>query len=310
MPLEDQGRNKPPKRTETLPDKRSSSYLSPWTVMILRDLGKAFSLKISPIIVFGIGLFLILYTIASVIIFKCYFDEVSANRAQSIEIERLRQDIDDSRKALYRSRQHMTLLEDHIKDQQGGREKRRKPRVSEGKFEPKSEGPKKISPEEVSPERISPESISRNEPSPADAGDSAGEAYEVHQEPVAVIRDLTIEPEETELTVAFRLVKVGPDMETFTGYVHIIAINKGQDPPQLWSYPKVELQNGMPIDYKQGRLFTIRHFKTIRGEYFFDSKAIYPSSVKVLVFNESGEMVLEKEFDVKAPAQRISGSTP
>lgn len=278
--------------------------------MILRDLGKAFTLKISPIFVFGIGLFLILHMIASIIILKCYFDERSDNRAQSIEIERLRQDIDDSRKALYRSRQYVTLLEDHLKDQQGGREKKRKPRASEDNFKPKSEGPKRTSQKEAGPEKISPESVSLNEPSPADAGEPAAEAYAVPQVPVAVIRDLTMKPEESELTVSFRLVKVGPDMETFTGYVHIIAVNKDQDPPQLWSYPKVELQNGMPIDYKQGRRFTIRHFKTIRGEYFFDSKAVYPDSVKVLVFNESGEVIMEKEFDVKAPARRISSSTP
>ena len=101
------------------------------------------------------------------------------------------------------------------------------------------------------------------------------------------------------MTVVFNLVNVHEDKKSVNGYVHMIAMNKESDPPQLWTYPKVALRNGIPIDYRRGQLFLIKRFKTIRGEYFFSSSKEFPSSMKVLVYDQSGKVILQKEFEVE-----------
>ena len=101
------------------------------------------------------------------------------------------------------------------------------------------------------------------------------------------------------LKVNFKLVNIHQDESPVSGYVHIIAINKDADPPQLWTYPKVALRDGFPVDYKRGQLFFIKRFKTIRGEYSLDSEAECLSSVKVVVYDHPGTLIFQKEFEVK-----------
>jgi hypothetical protein len=232
------------------------------------------------------------------LIFKYYFDELRANRAQSMEMERLQHEIDDTKRAFYRSKQHLALLKEHIKNLGTGVDKQRKPSGSKRVSKPKSKSRDKAPPVPVNASVEETDTVQKKA-APAPVKPSVEEADKVSRENIAVIKDLTVKPEETRLTVNFKLIKVGRDMEPLRGYVYIIAINKEVDPPQLWPYPKTMLQNGIPMDYKQGQRFSIKHYKTIRVEYSFDSKPVSPSSLIVIVYNESGELILEKEFDVK-----------
>jgi hypothetical protein len=249
--------------------------------MILRGVGKPFSFKISPVTVICTSLFLISYMITSVVIFKYYFDERRTNREQALEMERLQHESDEAQRALYRSGQHLALLEDHIKDLREGGEKQEKPRGAVDVPQP------------VNQKKATPPAVTVTA--------AVEEADKAFQETSAGINDLTVMHDETSLTVSFKLVNLGPDVEPLSGYVHIIAMKKAPDPPLPWPNPKAVLKNGIPLDYRQGRHFSIKRYKTIRGEYFFDSKVETPSAVKVLVYDESGGLVLEKELDVKGP---------
>jgi hypothetical protein len=273
----DQVKNKPPNRNEGHPGKTTSSHSSHLTIMILRGVGKPISFKVSPVIVICTSLFLISYMITSIIIFKYYFDERRTNREQASEIERLQHESDEAQRALYRSGQHLALLEDHIKDLREGREKQEKPRGAGNVPQP------------VNQEKATPPAVTA----------AVEEADKAFQETRAGINDPTVMHDDTSLTVSFKLVNLGTGVEPLSGYVHIIALKKDPNPPQPWPNPKAVLKNGIPLDYRQGRHFSIKRYKTIRGEYFFDSKAETPSAVKVLVYDESGELILEKQLDVK-----------
>ena len=63
------------------------------------------------------------------------------------------------------------------------------------------------------------------------------------------------------MTIDFKLINLQPSNHPLTGYVHIIAESRKTDPPRIWTYPREKLQNGAPVDFRQGELYTAHsHF--------------------------------------------------
>jgi hypothetical protein len=271
--LEDQKRDVAPRAIKDKTVKRKNSRASDLTVMIVANLGKVRSFKISRRLLIWSFLFFVFYLVLSIIIINDYFEKRWTNNALTEQIESLQYEIEGTKKELYISKQHLAILETQIHSQEIGTEEEVKPPVD-------------TEAQEENTDLSSGESFSEN-------------VTEESGETTVDIEDLEIKKAKNKLTVFFNLVNVHEGHKSANGYVHIIALNKKSDPPQLWTYPKVALRNGIPIDYKRGQLFLIKHFKTIRGEYFFSSSAELPSSIKVLVYNQSGKLILQKEFEVE-----------
>jgi hypothetical protein len=242
------------------------------TVMILGRLGKVRNFSISSRMLWGASLFFLCFTVASVMAINAYLSERRANRAQSERLKELQQDIQMTKRLLYRSRQDLAALEEHIQGPDGSK--------TSGEVE-------------ASDEMIG---------APNDAGDE-GQSGKTPQDeirkPRVDIQDLNMEKEGSKLMVSFKVVNTLGDETPVSGYVHIVAVNKKSEPPQLLSYPKVALRNGVPVDYDDGQFFAIRHFKTIRGEYFLDTEDEVPSTIKVYVYDSGGALMLEEKFDVE-----------
>ena len=121
-------------------------------------------------------------------------------------------------------------------------------------------------------------------------------------EPVVDIKNLTTKRSGDRLSVKFRLIKIRPDRDQIKGYIFMLATNGESEPPQLWTYPKAALKNGEPVNYKHGEFFKVRNYRIIQGKYFLDSETETPSFLKILVYDESGELIFKKEFPIeKAP---------
>jgi len=43
----------------------------------------------------------------------------------------------------------------------------------------------------------------------------------------------------------------------------------------------------------------VRNYRIIRGKYFLDSETETPSFLKILVYDESGKLILDKNFELK-----------
>ncbi|MBW1700519.1 MAG: hypothetical protein JRJ69_02480 [Deltaproteobacteria bacterium] len=271
--MENQKRDVVPPVRKDRAVKRKHSRSSDLTIMIVARLGKVRSFKISSRFLIWTSLFFAFYILASVIIINDYFDKRRANNALIEKLDGLQHEIEGAKRELYSAKQHLALLESHIYPQEVDLEKEGDP--AEGKMG--SEKMAALAAEDGLVERVAEES----------------------QETLVNIKDLTIKFDGTKLSVIFNLVNVHEDEKPVKGYVHMIAMNKESDPPQLWTYPKVALRNGIPIDYRRGQLFLIKRFKTIRGEYFFSSSKEFPSSMKVLVYDQSGKVILQKEFEVE-----------
>ena len=151
----------------------------------------------------------------------------------------------------------------------------------------------------ISLEPVRPEKIELKKGEEAGDIEAEGELEEGPQEATVEIKDLATLKKEGKLTVSFKLVNTDQGDTPLRGYVHIIVTDKESDPLQLWAYPKVALRDGVPINYNRGRLFVIKNFRTIRGEFFLDSHEGSALSLKILVYNQSGNQILQRDFEVE-----------
>lgn len=264
-------------RTRLRPVKGQDSRLSDLTIMIVGKVGKFRSFKISSRMFLFACLFLAIYIGTSIFVFNRYFHELRMNRDSTGRLEQVQDEIKVVKKDLHKSKQHLVILKKTIHDLKALREGPPKPAIK------KAEPPKSRS---ILPEKKPHE--------------KAGHAPAEMEEEIEVeIRDLVFGKKEKTLTVSFNLVNMNDEGRPASGYVHMIAMNKDSVPPRVWPYPRSDLQNGAPVDYKRGQLFFIKRFKVIRGVYLLKSQDVSPSSMKVLIYNRSGSLVIQKEFKVK-----------
>jgi len=254
-------------------DKKSSSDSS-FSVMIARGLGKVRSFNISSRFLFWATVVFVLYLVLSAVAISHYFGELRSNTDQLDLLQQLQNEIEDTKKTLYRARQRLKFLEDYIGDPEGKQEK-----------QVKSPGSEIINPVPTNPV-IQEETLER--PDEADPAES-----------VVDIKYLTTKRKGERLSVKFRLIKIKPDRDQLKGYVFMIAANNESDSPQLWTHPKAALKNGEPVNYKRGQVFKVRNYRIIRGKYFLDSETETPSFLKILVYDESGKLILKKEFSIE-----------
>jgi hypothetical protein len=243
-----------------------------FSIFISRGAGRVRSFRISVRILFFSSLFLGCFLIVSVIIVNKYIDELFSKEDQSLQLRLLRTQLDHSKRALYRSRQRLALLEDHLRDLDKDAE------IEAGVAEDPllAAGDAGIEPEDKEAK-----------------GDQ-----DASQEIWIAIEAPSIYKAGGRLKAAFRLKNEREHKGSVSGYVYMIAMDEHSDPPQLQPYPKVALRNGIPVDYKRGQPFSIKRFKTIRGEYSLNSKTEGPSTIKVLVYDTSGKLILDREFRV------------
>ena len=252
--------------------KRSSGSF--FSVMIARGSGKVRSFNISSRLLFWATVVLVLYMVFSTVAISRYFGELRSNTVQLDLLQQLQNEIEATKRALYQARQRLKFLEDYIGNSKGKEEK-----------QIESPGSEIINPVPANP-LIQEETLEM--PDEADPAES-----------VVDIKNLTTKRRGGRLSVKFRLIKITPDRDQIKGYLFMIAANSESAPQQLWTYPKAALKNGEPVNYKHGEFFKVRNYRIIRGKYFLDSKTETLSLLTILVYDESGKLMLKKEFAIE-----------
>lgn len=239
--------------------------------MVTRGTGPVRRFRISYRILFAAIVFLVLFVLASVYVINDYIERRYHEQTRSLELDRLREELKEAKRALYRSEQRIEVLETHL-DRVRSTEKGvdESPEIAEN-----PPGEKAVSEEEKP------------------------QAPEIRSDGRQVeIDELKTHRAEGKLSFSFKVVSTDKEETPIRGYVHVIAMDKTSDPPQLWTYPKTALKDGLPINYKRGHLFVIRRFREIAGECFLSSEDQVPTSLKILVYDPSGNLIYEKEFPV------------
>jgi hypothetical protein len=253
------------------PIKKTPSRENRISIMIMRSVGKVRSFKISSHIAMAAVVFFILYIIASIFIANRYFDLRRTKIVQSEMIKQLEDDALKKRKSLQRTTQKVAILEEYIRN---------------------LEAPKEREAESVK-----------------DANQKASQAYraagpvaddrdrEEASASIVDIKNMVIQKEGPAITINFRVVNLQPTENPIGGYIHLIAKGKdGSGTPEL-TFPYEELRNGIPVNFRRGQLFLIQRFKPIQGRFDLAPNSEPPSVIKVLVYDQAGGLILEREFE-------------
>jgi len=185
---------------------------------------------------------------------------------QSKTMAVLVKELEDQRKAMNRSNEHLTFLQEYARHLEEAAEQ-----VMEAS---KAEKP----------------AAKHSETSPAEKAPKGREA--VH------IEDLVIQKQGSRMLVSFRLVNTQPGNTPVTGYLHLLAKGALSDPPKEWVYPQGKVINGFPENYRKGQGFTIHRFKPIQGHFNLDPGTETPSSVRVLIYDQTGAVILQNDFEI------------
>ena len=252
------------------------------TVMIVEKKGNVRTFRMSFRFLFWTSLLLVLYILASIFFFCEYLDERRINRSYLPEFKRLQHEVKETKRTLDRSKHHLALLKNTIQDI-----------GTPHKVPAESASPVKTTDSKSAPPEVEKKSIEKEDIQPVEKVES------IPQEQFVEIKDQVIKKEREKLIISFNLVNMHKDKRPADGYVHIIAFDKNADPPQFLAYPEVALKNGIPVEFRRGQPFSIRRFKPIRGKFILDTKTESVSAIKVLIYNKSGTLVFQKEYDVE-----------
>jgi len=236
--------------------------------MVAGRTGKVRSFGVSPRVLFWAALFLLAYLPLSVLAINRYMELRRDHAIQSNAVAHLEEQLDEHRTALARSNQHTAFLQDYVRHLE---------ETSDRATEPSK-------PEKPAAKRV--------EAAPGDKNSKG-------QQTVS-IEDLAIQQQGSRMLVSFKLTNLQPGDSTVAGYLHILARGKPTDPPKEWAYPQGKVVNGYPENYRSGQVFTIQRFKPIQGQFNLGQSLESPSSVRVLIYDQSGAILLLKDFEVSS----------
>lgn len=280
---------------EIPPIKKQTRHEQRLSIMIIRSLGKVYSFKISPHFVLIASIFLLLYICTSIFIINRYFDLRQINVFESEKIKQLEREAFKSKKIIYRSEQHVALLEDHIRNLE-------KPPVENQKPQEQTPPKAKNLQERSAARDVRPLRKDRVVgKKPVYVGPSSKDNIE-EKKPIKKwvnVVDVAIQKEGSRLIIDFKLVKAQSGGNAVGGYIHIIAMRENADPPLEWTFPQEKLENGVPINFRHGQRFNIQKFKPIHGEFYLVPNSLPPTAIQVLAYDRAGNLIMEKAFEVE-----------
>lgn len=250
------------------PVRKKTRHSLPFTIMVVGKTGKVRSFGISGRLLFWTAVFLLVYLPLSVWAINRYLELRHSHSVQSETVALLEKEIEEHRKALVRSNQHMAFLQDYVRHL-----------------------------EETNEQAI--ESSKPEKPAPKRAESGAAEKGAKGQEAVS-IEDLVIQKQGSRMLVSFKLVNLQPGDSGVGGYIHILARGRQKDSPKEWAYPQGKVVNGFPENYRTGQVFTIQRFKPIQGRFNLGQSLDIANSVRVLIYDQSGAIILQKDFEVSS----------
>jgi hypothetical protein len=245
------------------------------TIMVIGGLGRIHSFSVSRRILLCSSIFFAAFLLFSIVIINRYLALREKNNALLDKMGLMEEDLNSNKKALQRSRQLTAFLEEYISHTE-----KRPETPSQAAKEGTAQGKR---------EESSKSALAKD----TDEGAKAKSLAEPFQ-----MKDILIEQQGAKLSIRFRLEVRQPGANPLGGYLHIIAEDSTSDPRQWWAYPRQKLINGLPENFRSGYAFSIHRYKPIHGRIQLGSRSISPSAIKILIYDQSGTLVTEKNLEV------------
>lgn len=285
------------------------------SIMVVRGLGKVRRFKASSFLLLGSALFFAVFIIFSIFAINEYFAKRRENADLRRHLAALEQRENLTHRKIYRMQQKVALLEDYIRllekpSQKAKPEAYSEPLMFAGKTvqsEQSRDAPEN-SPEVAAREKTvvpdvpdKPPKVTEKEKTPVSEEPEGVKPEKVPEtgKPMVSVENLTFQRKNTRLTVFFKLAKTAGDAIPLRGYLHMIIVDKNVEPPQVRTFPHEVLKDGIPMNFKRGQLFVIKHFRVVRGKFFLGGTKQSPDAVRVFVYNKEGVLLLDKKLLVK-----------
>ncbi len=269
--MEDQRRGMGSDQKEIEPIKERPIKPEDLTVMVIRNVGKPHSFKISRRVILWTSLIFLAYMFVSLYTISHFFYMRHRYNIQSEKLEQLKKEHDENLTALTRTKEYVTGLEEYIKN--AGVLKR--------------DGNQSVKKEDATTKTVD-----------VIAADSDKKNDDKQRPQMIVdIKDAIIKKEGSGISLDFKLVNTIPEENAIEGYLHIIAMDTKNNYPQEWGYPRDKIQDGFPVDFRLGQSFFIQRFKSYHRQFNVSSNSGLPKTIRVLVYDRSGELILKKEFE-------------
>jgi hypothetical protein len=244
-------------------------------IMVARGTGRVRTFRISPRILLMGLIFFILYIPISVLVINDYLILREEQAARRGEVSRLRAELDDARKMVFRYQQQVAMLREHVQND---------------KAEPVT------SIKEIARTQTPPPAVPQESTEDPSTSEMAGKTI---LDAAADIKDLAIYREGGNLKVTLKIVNLR-ETGTLEGYAFIVALDPAKEDPGSWSYPQAVLQAGMPVDHRSGFRFSIRNFKTITMTHRLGPEGDWPPMLRILIYDRSGTLLRKEDVEVKA----------
>jgi hypothetical protein len=251
------------------PASKKRAHERSFTIMVMGRVGKVRSYRISRRIFLWGVLFFAAYVPLSIYLVNRYFELRKTNVAQRETIERMERNLLRSTHALSRSKEHIRFLEDYILQIE----------------KPAEDAPDPSRPPEKRIEDVAPKAS--EEKGPGQTRESVS------------VEDLEVEKQGGKLIVNFKLVNLLPGDAAIGGYVYLMGKTRESPPRQEWTFPQAKLVNGIPENFKRGQVFLIQRFKPFQGELTVGSGRDGPTSLQILVYDQTGNIILHKDFEIR-----------
>ncbi len=112
------------------------------------------------------------------------------------------------------------------------------------------------------------------------------------------VREIQFKRTDSDLTLDFKLANRLAEQKAVEGYIHIIVMDKDKECPPEWNSSYNKLTDGFPVNYMHGQQFLIQRFRPYQRQYKTNPDSELPFFIRILVYDRSGQKILEKEFPV------------
>lgn len=233
------------------------------TIMIIGSIGRIRSFTISRRILLWSSICLSLYILISLFIVFWFVDTSSRYRNQAEMIKENEERYNGIEKDLLKAQQYAANLEEYIKTSWGQKET-----------------------DEEEGQAVDSSNSSDTEKGREQTANYIG------------IEGLSIRRLESGVVVDFRLVNMNSEDVAIEGYMHLIVGDENNNFPPVWNSPSREIKDGLPSDFRRGERFVIQRFKQYHREFSSDTSSGMPSTISILVYDFSGNLIQKSVHDV------------
>jgi len=248
--------------------------------MVVKGTGRVRRFKISSRLLTFAFIFFLAYVVVSLFGINRYLTLRLQTKDQAQQILRMKSELTTLKHKLYEARQRLALLEHPVATKTSTNQPTKKvpPQIAKAKVAPLIKEAK--TGEKPAPPPPKPQ----QEPAKA--------------KPLVEIKDLTVKATPASLDVAFKVVNASDGPGPVRGYVHMIWLPDPSDLSSAWSYPRVTLVDGIPSQYRTGRLFSIKRFREIRASFERKPEKEVPRVLRIIAYDRSGDKVFLKDYEV------------